>query len=98
MQALYPAESNHLESVQALKQPGVHFVGSGDCFVVRGDTPAPGIAAVRCTMPLRDLPAPWTGGLLISNTLSSRLPFGPDTDPPGYHQSSFATIRLWRAR
>jgi putative acetyltransferase len=27
MGALYPAESNHLEGVTALKQPGVHFIG-----------------------------------------------------------------------
>ncbi len=75
----------------------VSFKGSGECFALLVDTPEPGLHGVRCHLVLRDLPAPYVAGLLTTNTLTSRTPFGSDTDPPGYTQASIATIRLWRA-
>lgn len=76
---------------------GVSIGGTGECTVLRADTPAPGIASVRCTVPLRSLSPPFTGGVLVSNTLSSRALLSGETDPPGYLQASIATIRLWQA-
>lgn len=42
--------------------------------------------------------APYVGGLLTTNTLTSRAAFGGDSDPPGYTQASIATIRLWKGK
>ena len=53
---------------------------------------------VRCQLILSGLPAPFVGGLLTTNTMTSNAPFGGDTAPPGYTQASIATIRLWKAR
>lgn len=77
---------------------GISFRGSGDCFALRTDFPETGLFSVRCQLVLSDLPAPFVGGLLTTNTITSRDPFGGETDPPGYTQASIATIRLWRAR
>jgi hypothetical protein len=62
------------------------------------DFPEPGLFPVRCHLVLGGLPAPFVGGLLTTNTLTSKAAFGGDTEPPGYTQASIATIRLWRAR
>jgi hypothetical protein len=42
------------------------------------------------------LPAPYLGGLLTTNTMTSQAALGGDTNPPGYTQASIATLRLWR--
>jgi hypothetical protein len=76
----------------------VTYTGAGDCRVLRADVPEKGIVLLRCTLHLRNLPPPYAGGVLVSNTLSSKAALGADTDPPGYAQSSFATVRLWKAR
>jgi hypothetical protein len=47
---------------------------------------------------LRGLLAPYVGGVLTTNTITSKAGFGGETDPPGYTQASIATIRLWKAR
>lgn len=74
------------------------FKGRGECLALAIDTPEPGLYPVRCQLVLSDLPAPYVGGLLTTNTLTSKAAFGGETDPPGYAQASIATIRLWTAR
>jgi hypothetical protein len=77
---------------------GLSFRGTGECVALQIDTPEPGLFPVRCHLILGGLPAPYAGGVLTTNTLTSKAGFGGDTDPPGYTQASIATIRLWRAR
>jgi sugar lactone lactonase YvrE len=72
--------------------------GDGECLALAIDFPEQGLFPVRCQLVLRGLPAPFVGGLLTTSTLTSRAPFGGDSDPAGYTQASLATIRLWRAR
>jgi hypothetical protein len=74
------------------------FRGSGECLAVGIDVPEAGLFPVRCQLVLSGLPAPFVGGLLTTNTMTSKTPFGGDTDPSGYIQASIATIRLWKAR
>lgn len=74
------------------------FRGRGECLALMIDFPEPGLFPVRCQLVLSDLPAPFVGGLLTTNTMTTRAPFGGETEPPGYTQASLATIRLWRAR
>jgi hypothetical protein len=38
------------------------------------------------------------GGLLTTNSIGSLKDMGLETDPPGYTQSSIATIRVWKKR
>ena len=76
----------------------VSFRGKGECLALSVDFPEPGLVPVRCQLILSDLPAPYVGGVLTTNTLTSNAPFGGDTDPAGYTQASIATIRLWKAR
>lgn len=76
----------------------IAFRGSGDCLALRTDFPETGLFPVRCQLVLSGLPAPFVGGLLTTNTMTSGAPFGGDTEPAGYTQASIATIRLWRAR
>lgn len=71
--------------------------GSGECRAVMIDVPEPGLVPVSCQLVLGGLPPPYVGGLLTTNTLTSRAAFGGDTDPAGYTQASIATIRLWKA-
>jgi len=74
------------------------FRGSGECLALMIDFPESGLFPVRCHLVLDGLPAPYVGGLLTTNTLTTRAAFGGDSEPPGYTQASIATIRLWRAR
>jgi hypothetical protein len=74
------------------------FHGSGECLALAVDFPEAGLFPVRCQLVLRELPAPYVGGLLTTNTLTSQAAFGGDSDPPGYTQASVATIRLWKAK
>jgi hypothetical protein len=76
---------------------GTSFHGSGECLALRMDFPEAGLFPVRCQLVLGGLPAPYVGGLLTTNTITSRAAFGGDTDPAGYTQASIATIRLWKA-
>jgi hypothetical protein len=77
---------------------GMKFRGSGECVAVSIDFPEPGLFPVRCQLVLSGLPAPFVGGLLTTNTMTSGARFGGDTQPPGYTQASIATIRLWKSR
>jgi hypothetical protein len=73
------------------------FRGDGECLALATDFPQAGLFPVRCQLVLSGLPAPYVGGLLTTNTMTSKAAFGGDTDPPGYTQASIATIRLWRS-
>jgi len=76
----------------------VPFSGTGECRTAKRDYPEPGIGIYRCFLELRGLPKGYAGGQLTTNTLVSRNPIGDKSDPPGYTQSSIATIRLWKRR
>jgi hypothetical protein len=77
---------------------GVSATGKGKCTAVAADFPEPGITSLRCFLVLSNLPAPYVGGVLTTNSIRSREPIGDRSDPPGYIQPSIATIRLWRKR
>jgi hypothetical protein len=79
-----------------IKLGALSFHGIGECLALRVDFPEPGLFPVRCQLVLSGLPAPYVGGVLTTNTLTSRAPTGGETVPPGYTQASIATIRLWR--
>jgi hypothetical protein len=77
---------------------GISFRGLGECVALQIDFPEPGLFPVRCQLILSGLQAPFVGGLLTTNTMTTQAAFGGDSIPPGYTQASIATIRLWRAR
>lgn len=81
-----------------VKLGAIAFRGKGECLALAIDFPETGLFPVRCQLILSGLPQPYVGGLLTTNTMTTRAAFGGDTDPPGYTQASIATIRLWRAR
>lgn len=81
-----------------VKLGALSFRGAGDCLAVRIDFPQPGLFPVHCQLALSGLPAPYVGGLLTTNTMTSKAGFGGETDPEGYTQASIATIRLWKSR
>ena len=81
-----------------VKLGSISFRGNGECLALRINFPEAGLFPVRCQLVLSGLPAPYVGGLLTTNTLTSKAAFGGDTDPPGYTQASIATIRLWKSR
>ncbi|MBS1852389.1 MAG: hypothetical protein JST79_15895 [Acidobacteria bacterium] len=74
------------------------FRGNGECLALKINFPEAGLFPVRCQLVLSGLPAPYVGGLLTTNTLTSKAAFGGETDPPGYTQASIATIRLWKSK
>ena len=76
----------------------VSFTGTGACHSIKPNFPEQGLYPLRCSLDLSGLPRGYVGGELTTNTLISRAALGPQTDPPGYLQSSIATIRLWKAR
>ena len=73
------------------------FKGLGECHS-KNDFPEKGLTIQRCFLELSGLPAEYVGGRLTTNTLNSLAKLIGDTEPPGYTQSSIATIRLWRKR
>lgn len=90
-----PARQNFYAEV---KLGSISFRGNGECQALKVDFPESGLYPVRCQLTLTGTSAPYVGGLLTTNTLTSKAAFGADTDPPGYTQASIATIRLWTAR
>jgi hypothetical protein len=72
--------------------------GRGECQALLLDFPERKLIPVRCQVVLSDLPAPYVGGLLTTNTLTSAAEYGGETTPPGYTQASIATLRLWTKR
>lgn len=81
-----------------IKLGSISFRGNGECRAVKVDFPQAGLFPVRCQLILSELPAPYIGGLLTTNTMTSNAAFGGDTEPPGYTQASIATIRLWKSK
>lgn len=77
---------------------GLPVVGNGECLRLQADHPEKGITTYRCHLTLRGLPSPYVGGLLTTNSLVSGAILSGDSDPPGYVQTSIATIRLWRSK
>ena len=77
---------------------GIPATGRGRCTEVAADFPEPGITSMRCFLVLSNLPPPYVAGVLTTNSVTSRGTLGERSDPPGYTQSSIATIRLWRGR
>ena len=77
---------------------GFAFKGIGECLRTKSDFPERGLNVSRCFLDLSGLPDQYAGGLLTTNTMTSRKDLGTETDPPGYTQSSIATIRLWKKR
>ena len=78
------------------KLAGVTFKGIGDCILMKSIAPQEGISPFRCYLELSELPPPYVGGLLTTNTVNSRNMIGEISDPAGYTTSSIATVRLWR--
>lgn len=76
----------------------ISFQGNGECLALGEDVPETGLYPVRCQLVLSGLPPPYVGGLLTTNTMTSKAPFGGESDPSGYTQASIATIRLWKGR
>lgn len=76
---------------------GIQFTGIGKCTTGKSDSPEPGVLVLSCFANVSGVAAPYVGGLLTTNTLTSRSG-GADSDPPGYIQASIATIRLWKRR
>jgi hypothetical protein len=72
--------------------------GIGDCRSMKSGFPEEGLIAWHCFLNLTDPLGEYVGGQLTSNTITSRKDLGLETDPPGYTQSSIATIRLWKRR
>jgi hypothetical protein len=81
-----------------VKLGSLSFRGNGECLAIKIDFPETGLFPVRCQLVLSGLPAPYVGGLLTTNTLTSQAAFGGETNPPGYTQASIATIRLWKSK
>jgi hypothetical protein len=80
---------------------GVSFRGVGDCQNNRNypNYPEGGLGVSRCFLDLSGLPDSYVGGRLTSNSIvSPNSLIGERTDPPGYVQSSIATVRLWKRR
>jgi hypothetical protein len=74
------------------------FKWIGECPQTMSDFPEKGLAFFHCVLRLSDPRGPYVGGQLTTNTMTSLKDLGLQTDPPGYTQSSIATIRLWKKR
>jgi hypothetical protein len=70
----------------------------GDCTRTKSDFPEKGIGVAHCVFSLSDPLGQYVGGQLTTNALTSLTSLGLETDPPGYTQTSIATIRLWKKR
>ncbi|HEY4141406.1 MAG TPA: hypothetical protein VGM57_08340 [Pseudolabrys sp.] len=90
-----PPRQNFYAEVQL---GSISFRGNGECLALKINFPEMGLFPVRCQLVLSGLPAPYVGGLLTTNTVTSQAAFGGGTNPPGYTQASIATIRVWKSR
>ena len=77
---------------------GVKGKARGDCKSGPPDFPEQGLRLFACYFALSDLPAPYVGGQLTTNSVNSRIITGDASEPAGYTQVSVATVRLWRKR
>ena len=76
--------------------PAIDYAGSGTCRSQGANSPVTGITRFVCMLNLTSASAPYVGGQLASNTISSLNINGDETNPPGYVQSSIAVVRLWK--
>jgi hypothetical protein len=74
------------------------FIGRGECRKIKADLPERGMNAAHCFLDLSPPDDQYMGGLLTTNSITSRKAVGLDTDPPRYTQASIATIRVWKKR
>ena len=88
-----PASANFYLSLQL---GNIALSGRGDCRLSKTDFPEKGLTAYHCYVELSDPSGRYVGGLLTTNTMTSRNMVGAVSDPPGYTQPSIATIRLWK--
>jgi hypothetical protein len=77
---------------------GIPLTGKGACTGGVPGEPEVGLGTQRCYLELSGLPAEYVHGFLTTNTMGSLQSIGKITNPPGYVQSSIATVRLWRPR
>jgi hypothetical protein len=78
---------------------GIAFKAIGECHLAKADFPERGLNVSSCTMDVSDLPGDYIGGQVTTNTFFNYINLiGTETVPPGYTQSSIATIRLWKKR
>ncbi len=67
-----PTEDRARQNFYAEIEMGpVSFRGRGECLALMIDFPQPGLFPVRCHLIPSELPAPFAGGLLTTNTLTS---------------------------
>jgi hypothetical protein len=90
-----PARQNFYAEI---KMGSMSFHGNGECLALKTDFPEGGLFPVRCQLVMSGLPPPYAGGLLTTNTITSKAAFGGETSPSGYTQASIATIRLWKSQ
>lgn len=86
-----PARQNFYAEI---KLHAATLVGRGECAAFAVNFPESGLFPVRCQLWLTGAP-PYVGGLLTTNTMTSKAALGGASDPAGYTQASIATIRLW---
>lgn len=77
---------------------GVTGKARGDCKSGPADFPEQGLRLFACYFLLSELPAPYAGGQLTTNSVNSKNITGEVSDPSGYIQVSVATVRLWKRR
>ena len=77
---------------------GVKGKALGSCWSGRPDFPEEGLRLFSCYFALSDLPAPYVGGQLTTNSVNSKNITGEVSEPLGYTQVSVATVRLWKKR
>lgn len=77
---------------------GVPGKAIGECRSGKPDYPEMGFRLFSCLFDLSELPPPYTGGMLTTNSVNSRAITGDVSEPDGYTQVSIATVRLWKKR
>lgn len=93
---------------------GIKAVGRGECATRYEDFPEPHVIIQDCWLKLENLSAGYVGGFVTMNSLATTggapntaaardCTGGPcgrgyESNPPGYFQTSVATMRVWRQR
>ena len=78
---------------------GLNYTGVGECLLTKTPPPVKTLLPLNCVLDLTGLPAPYTGGILVSSTLTPvgrDLPI--DAHVPGYLSTSVVTTRLWKRK
>jgi hypothetical protein len=65
-----PARQNFYAEI---KLGSLSLRGNGECLALKVDFPEAGLFPVRCQLVLSGLPAPYVGGVLTTNTITSDL-------------------------